>query len=107
MGLNSGASLMAATLSLIGALLYLSFFIAILGFLVSWVENKQAGLGLVSIPFLWVSMEWIRSFGPLGFPWANLAITQTKFLPMLQIMDFTGTEGVGFIIIIFNILLYK
>ena len=107
MGLNSGASLMAATLSLIGALLYLSFFIAILGFLVSWVENKQAGLGLVSIPFLWVSMEWIRSFGPLGFPWANLAITQTKFLPMLQIIDFTGSEGVGFIIIIFKILLYR
>ena len=107
MGLNSGASLIAATLSLIGALLYLSFFIAILGFLVSWIENKQAGLGLVSIPFLWVSMEWIRSFGPLGFPWANLAITQTKFLPMLQIIDFTGSEGVGFIIIIFNILLYR
>ena len=107
MGLNSGASLMAATLSLIGALLYLSFFIAILGFLVSWIENKQTNLGLVSIPFLWVSMEWIRSFGPLGFPWANLAITQTKFLPMLQIIDFTGSEGVGFIIIIFNILLYR
>ena len=106
-GLNSGASLLAVILSLLGAVLYLSFFCGCLGFSVSWMENKQRGLGLVAIPFIWVSMEFLRSFGPLGFPWANLAITQTKFLPLVQIIDFTGSEGVGFIIMIFNAFLYK
>lgn len=106
-GLNSGASLLAVILSLLGAVLYLSFFCGCLGFSVSWMENKQRGLGLVAIPFIWVSMEFLRSFGPLGFPWANLAITQTKFLPLVQIIDFTGSEGVGFIIMIFNTFLYK
>ena len=58
------------------------------------------------IPFIWVTFEWLRSFGPLGFPWANLAITQTKFLPLIQIIDTTGSEGVGFWILLLNTLLY-
>jgi len=105
-GLNSGASFVPVFLSLTGAVLYLSFILSIFGWAIAWIEEKQNNSGLVLIPFLWVTMEWLRSFGPLGFPWANLAITQTEFLPLIQIIDFTGSEGVGFWIMILNVYIY-
>ncbi|NOZ75169.1 MAG: apolipoprotein N-acyltransferase [FCB group bacterium] len=105
-GLNSGASVAVVFASLVGAVLYLGLYWAILGRLASvWLKKNQATIWLW--PFLWVSMEWIRSFGPLGFPWANLALTQSDYLPLLQILDRTGTYGLSFILIIANLLFWQ
>ncbi len=104
-GLNSGASIPIVLLSMISAILYLGIFWGILGWVVAWVEKKTSN-SLSLLPFLWVTMEWIRSFGALGFPWANLATTQTVFLPVVQMVEFTGTEGVGFWILLINVVLY-
>lgn len=104
-GLNSGTTILPALFSLIGSILYLGIFWAGLGWIVSKVEIKR-GNSLTIIPFLWATMEWVRSFGPLGFPWLNLATTQTIFLPVIQMVDITGTEGVGFWILLVNIVLY-
>ena len=51
-------------------------------------------------------MEWIRSFGPLGFPWSNLALTQSKYIYLIQIMEITGTYGISFIIVSINVIIY-
>ena len=104
-GLNSGATILPVLFSLIGAILYLGAIWAGLGWIISKIEIKT-GNSLSIVPFLWATMEWIRSFGPLGFPWANLATTQTVFLPVIQMVDITGTEGVGFWILLINIILY-
>ena len=104
-GLNSGATLVPVLLSLIGAILYLSIFWAVVGWLLTTIELRFRN-SMAIMPFLWASMEWIRSFGPLGFPWENLAITQSKFLPLIQMIDVTGSEGVGFWIILLNVILY-
>jgi apolipoprotein N-acyltransferase len=104
-GLNSGATLFPVLLSLISCVIYLSSMWAIIGWSIAFLEKRSAN-ALAMIPFIWVTFEWLRSFGPLGFPWANLAITQTKFLPVLQIIDTTGSEGVGFWILLLNTLIY-
>ncbi len=104
-GLNSGATLVPVLLSLIGSILYLGAIWAGLGWIISKIE-RRTGNSLGIIPFLWVTMEWVRGFGPLGFPWANLATTQTVFLPVIQMIDITGTEGVGFWILLVNVVLY-
>ena len=104
-GLNSGASLFPVLLSLFSCVVYLSLMWALIGSLLAFLE-KRLGNAILIIPFIWVTFEWLRSFGPLGFPWANLAITQTKFLPLVQIIDITGSEGVGFWILLLNTLLY-
>ena len=104
-GLNSGATILPVLFSLIGAILYLGAIWAGLGWIISKIEIKT-GNSLSIVPFLWATMEWIRSFGPLGFPWATLATTQTVFLPVIQMVDITGTEGVGFWILLINIILY-
>ena len=104
-GLNSGATLFPVLLSLISCVIYLSSMWAIIGWSIAFLEKRSAN-ALAMIPFIWVTFEWLRSFGPLGFPWANLAITQTKFLPILQIIDTTGSEGVGFWVLLLNTLIY-
>jgi apolipoprotein N-acyltransferase len=104
-GLNSGASLFPVLLSLISCIIYLSSMWALIGWFIALIEKRFQN-ALSMIPFIWVTFEWLRSFGPLGFPWANLAITQTKFLPLIQMIDTTGSEGVGFWILLLNSLIY-
>ena len=103
--LNSGTSYFLAICSLIAAIFYLSIFWGILITLVNQI--KSYALKLMTFPFLVVSMEWLRSLGPLGFSWSNLALTQVNFLPVVQIMDITGSYGVSALILVVNTVLYN
>lgn len=105
-GFNRGAGWGAVLLSLIAAVLYLGVFWALFGSVVSWL-HKKTGQGLVMIPFLWVLMEYGRSFGTLAFPWHDLALTQTHYLPLVQIADITGTYGISFWIMLLNVGFYS
>ena len=104
-GLNSGADKTTVLVSLVAALIYLSLFPGFLSFLISFLLNKTNKAFLL-IPFAWTSMELIRSFGPLGFPWINLSLTQSNFLPLIQIIDIFGNEIIGFIILLINVLIF-
>lgn len=105
LGLNSGAGLASAIISMVAAILYLSIFWMLFGFLSSW-HHKMTGYGLSLLPLLWVSIEYLRSFGPLSFPWINLALTQTFSLPLIQIADVTGSMGISFWIVVLNVIIY-
>ncbi|MBT3299247.1 MAG: apolipoprotein N-acyltransferase [Candidatus Marinimicrobia bacterium] len=94
-GNNSGASFGVVLLSLIAAVIYLSLFWGVFGYLFCLYRDKS-GLGLLSLPFFIVSLEWLRSFGPLGFPWLNLALTQSHYLSLIQMIEITGSYGVTF-----------
>lgn len=104
-GLNSGASIVPVIMSLVAAILYLSIFWIITGYSISWMKKKYSKT-VYAIPFIWVGMEFLKSYGPLAFPWSNLALTQTNFLPILQIIDHTGSEGVSFWVILVNMTIY-
>jgi len=104
-GFNSGAGFVPVFASLIGAVIYLGIFWAGFGYIVSFIERKSSK-GLFILPFVWVSMELLRSLGPLGFPWINLALTQTEYLPLIQIADITGSYGISFWIMLINIGFY-
>lgn len=104
-GFNSGAGFIPVFASLVGAIIYLSIFWIGFGLIVSLAENKYSK-GLVITPFAWVAMELNRSLGSLGFPWINLALTQTEYLSLIQIADITGTYGIAFWIILINIGFY-
>lgn len=104
-GLNSGAGFAPVFASLVGAILYLGIYWYLFGMAVSWVHGRT-GMGLYCVPFLWVTMEWVRSFGSLGFPWINLALTQTDYLPVIQIAEVTGTYGIAFWLMVINMGVY-
>ena len=105
MGLNKGTSPLIAFTSLVGAVFYLSLFWLIVGIGVSFIQ-KKIKMGLLLFPFIWVAMEYVRSFGPMGFPWSDLALTQVFLLPMIQTVDVTGSAGIALVICIINGLVY-
>ncbi|MHB9154926.1 MAG: apolipoprotein N-acyltransferase [Endomicrobiales bacterium] len=53
---------------------------------------------------LWVALEYARTHFLTGFPWALLGYSQWRFIPLIQISEFTGVYGVSFLIIFVNVL---
>ena len=107
-GANSGAGSLTVFGSLIAAVFYLALFWGIAGLLFSLITqgNKEI-YGNIFFPFIVVTIEYIRSFGALGFPWSNFALSQSQYVYLIQFIEVTGTYGVSFIIIGFNIILYN
>ena len=103
-GTNSGAEFYVVIASLIFAVIYLSLFWAFSGYVYGLIKTSRNAY--LCLPFLIVVLEWVRSFGPLGFTWGNLALTQSEYPFMLQFLDFTGTYFLTFIIITFNLIFY-
>jgi apolipoprotein N-acyltransferase len=56
----------------------------------------------VITPFIWISIEYIRSFGFLSFTFGSIGYTQHSFLRFIQIADVGGEPLVSFIIVLFN-----
>jgi apolipoprotein N-acyltransferase len=56
----------------------------------------------VITPFIWISIEYIRSFGFLGFTFGSIGYTQQNFLRFIQIADIGGEPLVSFILVFFN-----
>lgn len=105
MGINQGTTAFIAFLSLAGTVFYLSIFWVLTGITLSFLQQRFK-MGLMIFPFVWVAMEMIRSFGSMGFPWGDLALTQVSILPLIQTADITGTAGITFFICLLNGLLY-
>ncbi len=61
---------------------------------------------LFAFPFLWNSLEYLRSVEETAFPWLTLGNTQSYYLPIIQIASIIGVYGISFIIVVFNVLIY-
>jgi apolipoprotein N-acyltransferase len=65
----------------------------------------QRRLGLrpaLTLPVLWVGLEFLRSFLLSGFPWATLGYSQQSVLSLLQCADLFGPYGLSFLLILSN-----
>lgn len=57
----------------------------------------------LALALAWVTFEYVRGHFPFGgFPWALMAYSQEKFLPMIQVAEFTGPYGVSFVLVLTN-----
>jgi apolipoprotein N-acyltransferase len=64
---------------------------------------RRASVPLVlSAPLLWVSVEWLRSVGPLAFPWVALGYSQYQRLDLIQVAEVTGMYGLSALIVAGN-----
>jgi apolipoprotein N-acyltransferase len=83
---------------------YLSIYFGLWGFIVASVSERCGVFpALLTAPFAWVSLEFIRSnFWFLALPWALLAHSQYQFPPFIQIASLTGAYGISFLIVLVN-----
>jgi apolipoprotein N-acyltransferase len=83
---------------------------ALLAGLFSFLYRNKRALALFSLPFIWVSVEYLRYFTDIRFNWLSLAYTQTYYLNFIQISEITGLLFISFILVCTAIsifLLYK
>jgi apolipoprotein N-acyltransferase len=62
---------------------------------------------LLTVPAVWVALEFVRSFLLTGFAWYYLGHTQHSFLPIIQIADLGGAYTVSFLVALVNAWLFE
>ncbi|MBD3336837.1 MAG: apolipoprotein N-acyltransferase [Candidatus Eisenbacteria bacterium] len=72
---------------------YSACFFVLLAALLRWTALRTGwSLGLL-LPIFWPLVEWLRSIGPLGFPWGSPGYALARFATALQITAWTGFWG--------------
>lgn len=54
-------------------------------------------------PALWVTLEWLRGWFFIGFPWDDLGYSQYRFHDLVQVAEVTGVYGVSAVLVLFNV----
>jgi len=105
--LNIGTNIYVGTLSMIITVLILSLntiFIGVVWFEIKKFLNVKA---IYTLPLVWTYIEYIKSYGVLGFPWISLANTQTEYFYLIQNAEYVGIYGISFWIVMINVFVYK
>jgi len=72
----------------------------------TWTAQRledRFGLSMaLTLPVLWVALEFLRSFFLTGFPWATLGYSQQSLLPLIQSADLLGPYGLSYLLVLSN-----
>jgi apolipoprotein N-acyltransferase len=60
---------------------------------------------VLTVPALWVALEWIRAQALSGFPWASLGYSQYLNRPLIQLAEFASVYGVSFALVLGNVVI--
>jgi apolipoprotein N-acyltransferase len=83
--------------------LYEAIWFALFGALaVALLRRVPRALGPPALAAAWTVVEWARGLGTLGLTWGDLAVSQHRLLPVLQMLDWTGPYGLTFLIALAN-----
>ncbi len=93
-----GVPLILSILILVCLSLYLALYPAVFSMLFNYLTAQPSVPAVLTVPVLWVSLEYLRTYALTGFPWSLLGYSQYKFLPFIQISDMTGIYGVSFLV---------
>jgi len=107
LALNKGTQWYWATLSMMSGVLFISLNYAAIGLIVGFFGRRLGkNISILLFPFVWIAVEYLRSFGTLGFTWNNLGYTQAHAVQLIQMANIVGSGGVGFWIVAINVLIY-
>ena len=82
---------------------YFGAYFGLFGLALNLISRRTGISSVFTAPFIWVSMEYLRSHaGLLGLPWALSGHSQYLNLPLIQISSFTGVYGVSFLVVTVN-----
>lgn len=97
----------ATVIGLVGTLIYVPVYMGIFVFLSGQMIKIWDLKSLWLSPVLWTGLEYMQSLGELGFPWNQMANTQTHMQPFIQFASFSGSYGISFWVILMNVLLFR
>jgi len=103
---NIGTNSTIAFISMLAAVLILCLNTVIICSIWFLIKDRFK-YNLIIFSIIWVSVEYLRSYGLLGFPWVALANTQTDYLYLIQNAQFVGIYGISFWVLLVNIFLFN
>ena len=68
----------------------------------AWFDAHRLPTIWLAAP-LWVTLEWLRGWFVIGFPWAGLGYSQYRFHDLAQMAEVTGVYGVSAVLVLFNV----
>lgn len=92
-------------LGLLALLAYLSIYWGIFGYLGKKLFAKP--FRFLTLPSLWIILEFIRENVWSGFGWAILGYSQYKNIFLIQTVDLLGTKFISWLIILSNIVFFE
>jgi apolipoprotein N-acyltransferase len=87
---------------------YLGFYMGVWAFAVNLMNKylKHSWIVLLASVVLWVSLDYVKTYFSIGFPWGVLGYTQHSFTSIIQISEWTSVFGVSALIVLFNYALF-
>ncbi|MED5580132.1 MAG: apolipoprotein N-acyltransferase [Nitrospinota bacterium] len=85
---------------------YMAIYVGFFAFFFVRFSSKFQPLIFLSVPSIWVSLEFIRAHLFTGFPWILLGYSQYEMRYIVQVADLTGVYGVSFFIVFINFSLF-
>ena len=93
---NLGTDLTIGVISMVSAVIFFSINTVLITVSYYFIKKQIGQLTYLLLPFIWVSIEYFRSFGALANPWISLANTQIDYLTLIQNAEYTGIYGISF-----------
>ena len=87
---------------MVAAIFLLSLYPAIIFSSFAKLYQWRKWVGLVTLPILWVGMEYFRSLTEVSFPWTDLAYSQGYYLTLIQIVSVLGCYGLSLFLMLIN-----
>ena len=88
------------------AYLFLLAYLAVYFGLATWLSCRLETVlklpYLVTLPPIWVALEYLRGWLFTGFPWAIIGYSQQNFSLAIQSSDVTGVYGVSLMLVVVN-----
>jgi len=106
LALNTGTFPWLATFSMLLAAVFLALNYGFIGMLFKMIYRKDNSLAFLFLPFIWVAVEFLRSFGTFGFPWLSLGHSQAYNTAYVQMADIGGVYTISFVLLITNLFLF-
>ncbi len=92
----------------IPAALFASALMAFWSAAFAWVVMRVVGgtgrRGWIIAPFAWTALDYSHLFSQIAFPWTVIGNTQAMALPFAQQAAWWGVFGVGFWVVVLNVL---
>ena len=102
MNLYGKVPILVALLIMLLLTVYLGLYLAIYAGGLAWIRLAFPTLGMLPAPFLWVTLELIRTYFLSGLPWVLFGYSQYEWLPIIQLADHFGVYGVSFLLVLVN-----